>query len=65
MMKIGMIGLGKLGKPVAEVMAAGGNFWPQAKSRHEVYGYDITDVKPKGVTTVKSISVSFIPSRIL
>ena len=55
-MKIGMIGLGKLGKPVAEVMASGGNFWPQAKSIHKVYGYDITDVKPKGVTTVKSIS---------
>ena len=37
-MEIGFIGLGKLGKECAEVMA----------ERHNVTGYDIADVNPEG-----------------
>ena len=36
-MKIGFIGVGKLGKAAAEVMA----------EKHEVVGYDITEVYPE------------------
>ena len=43
-MKIGFIGVGKLGKEVSEVMVEGG---------HEVEGYDIDPTAaPKGVVMV-------------
>ena len=42
-MKVGFIGVGKLGRDVTEVMA----------EYHEVTGYDIHDIeKPKGVNLV-------------
>lgn len=47
-MKIGFIGVGKLGKDAAEVMA----------EKHEVIGYDVTEVKPdnfKMVPTIKDV----------
>ena len=45
-MRVGFIGLGKLGKEVSEVMA----------EKHEVLGYDINhDIKPEGVTVVETI----------
>lgn len=44
-MKIGFIGVGKLGKEAAEVMA----------ESHEVLGYDISDVQPENVKMVSSI----------
>tara|TARA_E500000331_G_C17197000_1_gene687571 strand:- start:246 stop:1415 length:1170 start_codon:yes stop_codon:yes gene_type:complete len=47
-MKIGFIGVGKLGKDAAEVMA----------EKHEVIGYDVTEVSPKNfkmVTTIKDV----------
>lgn len=47
-MKIGFIGVGKLGKDAAEVMA----------EKHNVIGYDVTDVQPKNfkmVTTIKEV----------
>lgn len=47
-MKIGFIGVGKLGKDAAEVMA----------EKHEVIGYDVTEVSPenfKMVPTIKDV----------
>jgi len=44
-MKIGFIGVGKLGKDAAEVMA----------EKHEVIGYDVTKVSPKNFKMVSSI----------
>ena len=47
-MRIGFIGVGKLGKDAAEVMA----------EKHEVIGYDVTEVSPKNfkmVTTIKDV----------
>ena len=44
-MKIGFIGVGKLGKDAAEVMA----------EHHEVIGYDITEVLPENFKMVSSI----------
>ena len=44
-MKIGFIGVGKLGKDAAEVMA----------EKHEVIGYDITEVHPENFKMVSSI----------
>lgn len=44
-MKIGFIGVGKLGKDAAEVMA----------NHHEVIGYDVIEVKPSNFTMVDSI----------
>ena len=47
-MKIGFIGVGKLGKEAAEVMA----------EKHEVIGYDVTEVSPenfKMVPTIKEV----------
>jgi len=47
-MKIGFIGVGKLGKESAEVMA----------EKHEVIGYDVTEVSPenfKMVSTIKDV----------
>lgn len=47
-MKIGFIGVGKLGKDAAEVMA----------EKHDVLGYDINEVKPdnfKMVSTIKEV----------
>lgn len=44
-MKIGFIGVGKLGKDAAEVMA----------NHHDVIGYDVTDVKPSNFIMVDSI----------
>lgn len=44
-MKIGFIGVGKLGKDAAEVMA----------EKHHVVGYDIADVKPSNFEMVDSI----------
>ena len=47
-MKIGFIGVGKLGKDAAEVMA----------EKHDVIGYDITEVQPenfKMVPTIKEV----------
>ena len=44
-MKIGFIGVGKLGKDAAEVMA----------EKHEVIGYDITEVQPENFKMVSSI----------
>ncbi len=44
-MKIGFIGIGKLGKDAAEVMAC----------HHDVIGYDIVNVKPSNFTMVDSI----------
>jgi UDPglucose 6-dehydrogenase len=44
-MRIGFIGVGKLGKDAAEVMA----------EKHEVIGYDITDVSPKNFKMVPTI----------
>ena len=44
-MKIGFIGVGKLGKDAAEVMA----------NHHEVIGYDIVEVKPSNFVMVDSI----------
>ena len=49
-MRIGFIGLGKLGKPCAEVMA----------EKHRVTGYDITNVSPKGVTMTLDIQKTVI-----
>lgn len=45
-MKIGFVGLGKLGKPCAEVFAEQG---------HEVWGYDIAASTPRDVDIVSSI----------
>lgn len=46
-MKIGFVGLGKLGKEVSEVMSCAG---------HVVEGYDINpETKPEGVVTVNSV----------
>ena len=47
-MKVGFIGVGKLGKDAAEVMA----------EKHEVIGYDVTEVSPenfKMVPTIKDV----------
>lgn len=44
-MKIGFIGVGKLGKEAAEVMA----------EKHDVIGYDISDVKPENFNMVYTI----------
>jgi UDPglucose 6-dehydrogenase len=44
-MKIGFIGVGKLGKEAAEVMA----------EKHEVHGYDINHVEPENFSMVGSI----------
>jgi UDPglucose 6-dehydrogenase len=44
-MKIGFIGVGKLGKESAEIMA----------ERHEVIGYDVTKVEPANFQMVKTI----------
>ena len=44
-MKIGFIGVGKLGKEAAEVMA----------EKHDVIGYDITEVQPENFKMVSSI----------
>lgn len=44
-MKIGFIGVGKLGKDAAEVMA----------EKHEVIGYDVTDVSPENFKMVPTI----------
>tara|TARA_R110000782_G_scaffold11572_4_gene35070 strand:+ start:4105 stop:5268 length:1164 start_codon:yes stop_codon:yes gene_type:complete len=44
-MKIGFIGVGKLGKDAAEVMA----------EKHEVIGYDITDISPENFKMVPTI----------
>jgi UDPglucose 6-dehydrogenase len=44
-MKIGFIGVGKLGKEAAEVMA----------NHHDVIGFDVVDVKPSNFTMVNSI----------
>ena len=47
-MKIGFIGVGKLGKDAAEVMA----------EKHDVIGYDITEVQPENfimVSTIKDV----------
>ena len=44
-MKIGFIGVGKLGKDAAEVMA----------EKHEVIGYDVTEVSPKNFKMVPTI----------
>jgi UDPglucose 6-dehydrogenase len=44
-MKIGFIGVGKLGKDAAEVMA----------NHHDVIGYDVNEVKPSNFTMVDSI----------
>lgn len=44
-MKIGFIGVGKLGKDCSEVMA----------ETHEVIGYDIVDTQPDNVKMVDSI----------
>lgn len=45
MQSIGFIGLGKLGMPVAEVMA----------EKYSVLGYDINEVNPKNITMCNSI----------
>ena len=44
-MKIGFIGVGKLGKDAAEVMA----------EKHDVLGYDVTDVTPENFEMVPTI----------
>ena len=44
-MKIGFIGIGKLGKEAAEVMA----------EKHDVIGYDIAPVQPQNFNVVDSI----------
>ena len=44
-MKIGFIGVGKLGKDAAEVMA----------NHHDVIGYDVNEVKPSNFTMVDSL----------
>jgi UDPglucose 6-dehydrogenase len=44
-MKIGFIGVGKLGKEAAEVMA----------EHHDVIGYDVVDIKPSNFIMVDSI----------
>ena len=44
-MKIGFIGVGKLGKEAAEVVA----------NHHDVVGFDVVDVKPSNFTMVNSI----------
>ena len=47
-MKVGFIGVGKLGKDAAEVMA----------EKHDVIGYDITEVQPENfimVSTIKDV----------
>ena len=44
-MKIGFIGVGKLGKDAAEVMA----------EKHEVIGYDVTEVSPENFEMVPTI----------
>lgn len=44
-MKIGFIGVGKLGKEVSEVMA----------DKHNVQGYDVRDVNPTNVEMVKTL----------
>lgn len=44
-MKIGFIGIGKLGKEAAEVMA----------EHHDVIGYDVVDIKPSNFIMVDSI----------
>lgn len=44
-MKIGFIGVGKLGKDAAEVMA----------EKHEVLGYDVTEVHPENFKMVSTI----------
>jgi len=49
-MKIGFIGLGKLGKECAEVMA----------EKYDVTGYDVVDVHPVGVTMTTDITQTVI-----
>jgi UDPglucose 6-dehydrogenase len=49
-MEIGFIGLGKLGSPCAEVMA----------EKYKVVGYDLVDVKPKGVILTNDITETVI-----
>ena len=44
-MKIGFIGVGKLGKDAAEVMA----------EKHDVIGYDVTKVEPENFNMVDTI----------
>ena len=44
-MKIGFIGVGKLGKDAAEVMA----------EKHEVIGYDVNEVHPDNFEMVSTI----------
>ena len=44
-MKVGFIGVGKLGKDAAEVMA----------EKHDVIGYDITEVQPENFEMVNTI----------
>ena len=44
-MKIGFIGVGKLGKEMQKVMA----------EKHDVIGYDITEVQPENFKMVSSI----------
>lgn len=44
-MKVGFIGVGKLGKDAAEVMA----------NHHDVIGYDVVEVNPSNFTMVESI----------
>jgi len=50
-MKIGFIGVGKLGLPVAETMASGGKF----QSKHTIEGYDIKAFKSNLIKKVESI----------
>lgn len=50
-MKIGFIGVGKLGLPCAEVMAKGGKFG----SKHTVRGYDIAGFESDVVMNVKTV----------
>ena len=44
-MKIGFIGVGKLGKEAAEVMA----------EKHDIVGYDVNNVEPENFKMVASI----------
>jgi len=46
-MKIGFIGLGNMGAPMAANLA---------KAGHEVYGYDTADISVEGVTSVSDVS---------
>ena len=44
-MKIGFIGVGKLGKEAAEVMA----------EKHDIVGYDVSNIEPENFKMVASI----------